>query len=192
MLIEKRELELEFFLADAVRFVPMDLCVVDCSVQQTNGCESFQFPPFATPVLPVEPCQIADSGARCDWLSVPDVSYNLEIHGYPEASTPLRVMAQRKSTYPACGTPALCTQPQFCTARVDDRGLYLLGWGRRQSGGAKRWLRWTSARRKSSMRGAKSINWASVRSKCRRFSACRASAAADRRRPVHVGNAGIA
>jgi hypothetical protein len=97
MLIEKRELELEFFLADAVRFVPMDLCVVDCSVQQTNGCESFQFPPFATPLLPVEPCQIADSGARCDWLSIPDVSYNLEIHGYPEASTPLRIMAQRKS-----------------------------------------------------------------------------------------------
>jgi hypothetical protein len=110
MLIEKRELELEFFLADAVGFVPMDLRVVDCSVQQTNGCESFQLPPFAAPVLPVEPRQIADSGARCDGLSIPDVSYNLEIHGCPEASTPLRVMAQRLA-HPAASWLSVAIAP---------------------------------------------------------------------------------
>jgi len=65
---------------------------MNCTIQQTDGGEPFQLPPFAASILSVQSRHISDSRAGRNGLRVPDVSYDLKVH---EESGALLVVAQQ-------------------------------------------------------------------------------------------------
>jgi hypothetical protein len=67
-------LALDFLLADAVRFIPVQLSQPNVSVVETNPGDSFHLPPAALPVQPPQPRQFPDSLACRDDPKVRDVA----------------------------------------------------------------------------------------------------------------------
>jgi len=79
-LIKQWELYLAFFLADAVRFVPMYFSGVNCAVDETDTRESFQCSPVPFPVSFLQPKQLPNSSPYSDQLYVGDAPDKLKIH----------------------------------------------------------------------------------------------------------------
>jgi hypothetical protein len=72
--------ELDFFLADPMRFVPVELCFADRTISQPNRRNAFHLPPYAATVLPTQPSPIAQTRSGCDCFGRPNWTEYLEVH----------------------------------------------------------------------------------------------------------------
>lgn len=72
--------EIELFLADAVRFIPMDFREPNPAVPQPNPGAPFHLPPVAFAIQAPKSCEVADSTTDRDRLDVGDVADELEVH----------------------------------------------------------------------------------------------------------------
>src|SRR5207244_12944580 len=73
-------LALELFLADAVRFIPMDFSEPNPAVPQANPCAALHLPPVPFAIQASEPCEVADSATGRDRFDVGDVADEFEVH----------------------------------------------------------------------------------------------------------------
>ena len=72
-------LPLEFLLADAVCFIPMDFSESNPAVPQPDPGASFHLPPVTFAIQAAKSCEIADSATSCDRFDVAKVADELEV-----------------------------------------------------------------------------------------------------------------
>jgi hypothetical protein len=80
MALSQNVLDLEFLLADACRFIPMDLREADRPVLKSNLGYPLALSPSATPIQLSESRYLSDTRADGERLDLRDVADDREIH----------------------------------------------------------------------------------------------------------------
>ena len=75
-----RFLELDFFLADAMSLVPVDLRRANRTILKSDGRDSLHLAPFARTVLAIQPPSISYGAADSDCLDCANLADNAELH----------------------------------------------------------------------------------------------------------------
>ena len=75
-----RLFEFDFFLTDAMRFVPVKFCFENRTIRQPNGRVTFQFPPDAGSVFPIEAPAIAHGTTGGNDFDRSDFAEDLKLH----------------------------------------------------------------------------------------------------------------
>jgi hypothetical protein len=79
LLIEE-SFDSHFFPADAVRFIPMKLCPMNCVILKADGGKSFALSPTASAVFSPQPPNFADRISNRERLSISDDSNDFKCH----------------------------------------------------------------------------------------------------------------
>jgi hypothetical protein len=75
-----RLLELDLFPSNAMRFIPMELCLDHRTIVQPDLGDSLHFPPFPSPVLPHETTAAANATPGSNRFECANFSYDLKLH----------------------------------------------------------------------------------------------------------------
>lgn len=71
---------LEFFFADAMRFIPVQFSHSNATVLETDSSVPLHLPPVALAIQASEPREITDASSGRNRYDVGDVSDKLEVH----------------------------------------------------------------------------------------------------------------
>lgn len=96
----ERFFELEFFLSDAMRFIPVKFSFANRTIGQPYGGDSLHFAPLSAPMLSVKTAAIAHFCSRSDRLDVANLAEDLELHSrsLPDKSLAARHLTARPLT----------------------------------------------------------------------------------------------
>src|ERR1700720_120383 len=75
-----RPFEFDLFLADAMRFVPMEFRSNDRTIVKPNDRGPFHLPPRCSSVIAVQPAESPDASSDRDRFDVADLSQDFELH----------------------------------------------------------------------------------------------------------------
>src|SRR5438552_14385110 len=73
-------LEFDLFLSNAMRFIPIELCLDHRTIGQPDLGDSLHVAPFPPPVLPHEPTSAANAMPVSNRIQYANFSYDLELH----------------------------------------------------------------------------------------------------------------
>ena len=73
-------LALELFLADAVRFIPMDFSEPNPASPQPDPGGPFHLPPVAFAIQAAKSCEVANSATGRDRFNVLEIADTFEVH----------------------------------------------------------------------------------------------------------------
>jgi len=86
-LSRQEALDLQFHSADAVRFVPMNFGLRDCTIGKTDSRNTLHLPPSARPVSSAQAAQLADRPTNCDFSNLTDLSEHFNGHAHFSTNT---------------------------------------------------------------------------------------------------------